>query len=176
MRNKRGSILRITAGRWLVLVPLALGVVGCNGGLKPVEWSELGSQNKSKQPSEPSEAELRSQPSEPSPRSQPRKPSRKDGDVLRIVAVSNREVARLSPEDIIRVMQRVGFSDDQILELGTDLHRALMLSGGAELFYGKRLEMLFAVNNQQIQIQSRTRGTFIYDIVMQRFVLGSASR
>ncbi len=57
-----------------------------------------------------------------------------------------------------------------------DLHRALLLSGGAELFYGKRLEMLFAVNNQQIQIQSRTRGTFIYDIVMQRFVLGSASR
>ncbi len=95
--------------------------------------------------------------------------------MLRIVPVSNREAARLSPEDIIRIMQRVGFSNDQILELGTDLRQALLLSGGAELFYGKRLEMLLAVNNQQVQIQSRTRGTFVYDVIMQRFVLGSAS-
>lgn len=172
MRNKRGSILGITVGRWLALVLLAGGVAGCHGGLKPVEWSELGSQNKPSQTSPPSEPRQSIERNEPSP---PRKPSRKDKDVLRIVPVSNREVARLSPEDIVRVMQGVGFSNDQILELGADLHKALLLSGGAELFYGKRLEMLFAVNNQQIQIQSRTRGTFVYDVVMQRFVLGSAS-
>jgi hypothetical protein len=163
----------MTTGRWLVLVPLTLGLVGCNGALKPVEWSELGSQDRPSQPRETSQPRESGPPRAPNP---PRRPSRKEGDVLRIVAVSSREVARLSPEDIIRIMQRVGFSNDQILELGADLHQALLLSGGAELFYGKRLEMLFAVNNKEIQIQSRTRGTFIYDIVMQRFVLGSASR
>jgi len=162
--NKQGSILRTTAGLWLVVGLLAWGAIGCHGGFKPVEWSELGSQDRPSQPTEPRST------------NPPRQPSRKDKNALRIVAVSNREVARLSPDDIIHVMQRVGFSSDQILELGADLHRALMLSGGAEFFYGKRLEMLFAVNNQQIQIQSRTRGTFVYDVVMQRFVLGSASR
>ncbi len=171
-------MLRTATGRWLVLILLACGVAGCNGGLKPVEWSELGAQNKSGPASQTDDPMSQPSPANPQPRPapQPRKPSRKDKDVLRIVAVSNREVARLSPQDVIRVMQRVGFSNDQIVELGPDLHQALLLSGGAELFCGKRLEMLFAVNNQQIQIQSRTRGTFVYDVVMQRFILGSASR
>jgi hypothetical protein len=35
--------------------------------------------------------------------------------------------------------------------------------------------MLFAVHNQQVHIQSRSRGAFVYDIVLGRFVLGSAS-
>ena len=49
MLRKRGSILRATVGMLLILVPLALEVVGCRGGLKPVEWSELGSERKPKQ-------------------------------------------------------------------------------------------------------------------------------
>jgi hypothetical protein len=149
--DKRGSILRVTTGVLLVLVPLALEVVGCNGGLKPVEWSELGSEGKAK------------------------KQSRQDKDGLHIVPVSNREVARLKPDDVVRIMQRVGFSDEQILELGTDLHNALLLSGGAQVVYGKHLEMILAVSNQQVHIQSRSRGTFVYDVVVGRFVLGSAS-
>jgi len=143
-------MLRVTTGMLLVLVPLALEVVGCNGGLKPVEWSELGSEGN------------------------PKKQSRQNKDGLRIEAKSNREVARLGPDDVVRVMQRVGFSDDQILDLGTDLHNALLLSGGAQVIYGKRLEMIFAVNNQQIHIQSRSRGTFVYDLSTKRFALGSA--
>jgi len=88
------------------------------------------------------------------------------------VARSGREVVRLGPNDIIRIMQRVGFSDQQIVDLGTDLHDALLLSGGAEVFYGRNLEMILAVNNQQVQIRSRTRGAFVYDVQSGRFVLG----
>ena len=153
MPYKRGSILKRTTGVLLVLAPLALEVVGCNGGLKPVEWSELGSEER------------------PARQSRQSRPSREG---LQIVARSNREVARLSPDDVIRIMQRVGFSDDQILVLGTDLHNALLQSGGAEVYYGKSLEMILAVNNQQVQIQSRSRGTFVYDVGAGRFVLGSA--
>jgi hypothetical protein len=136
----------------LVLVPLALEVVGCHGGVKPVEWSELGSESKPKQS----------------------KPSKQSKEGLRVVAKSNKEVARLSSDDVVRIMQRVGFSDDQILDLGTDLYNALLLSGGADVYYGKSLEMIFAVNAQQVQIQSRSRGSFLYDVAKGRFLIGSA--
>ncbi len=69
--------------------------------------------------------------------------------------------AKLSSDDIVRIMQRVGFSDQQILDLGTDLYNALRRSGAADVYYGKSQEMIFAVNNQQVQIQSRSRGTFV---------------
>jgi hypothetical protein len=145
----------------LILVPLALGVVGCHGAVKPVEWSELGSDSGPKKQSRPSRD------------SRPSRGSKKSEE-LRIIAKSNKEVARLRPDDVVGIMQRVGFSDDQILNLGTDLYNALLLSGGAEMYYGKGLEMIFAVNNQQVQIQSRSRGTFVYDIAKKRFVLGAS--
>jgi hypothetical protein len=150
VQNRCGSILKTTTGVLLVLVPLALEVVGCHGGAKPAQWSELGSDSKPK-----------------------KKQSKEGKEGLSIVAKSSRETVRLTPDDLVRIMQRVGFSDDQIMDLGTDLFNALLLSGGADVYYGQRLEMMFAVNNRQVQIQSRTRGTFIYDTVAQRFVLGA---
>jgi hypothetical protein len=147
-------------GTWLVLVLLAWTVAGCSG----VEWSELGT---ARPDDEPRLADRSERPS--------KRPSRQARDGLRITARSNTEVARLSPDDVVRIMRRVGFSDDQILALGTDLYGALSLSGGADLYNGKRLEMIFAVHNQQVHIQSRLRGTFVYDAVIGQFVLGSAS-
>ena len=158
MRNRCGSILKATTGVLLVLVPLALEVAGC----RPVEWAEVGSGSNRDEPRLESRSES--------------KPSRRQStNGLRIVARSGREVVRLSPDDMVRIMQRVGFSDDQILELGTDLYNALLLSGAAEVIYGKRTEMLFVVSNRQVQIQSHSRGTFVYDVLMQQFVLGSPS-
>jgi hypothetical protein len=155
MRNRRGAILKTTTGVLLVLLPLALEVVGCNGGVQPVGWGELGSGNKPKQQS---------------------KPARQDSKeaTLRIVAMRNREIAQtLNANDIIRIMQRVGFSDQQVVDLGPDLYSALRLSGAANVYYGKSLEMIMAVNNQQVQIQSSARGTFFYDLTKGRFVVGS---
>jgi hypothetical protein len=139
----------------LILVPLALGVVGCHGAVKPVEWSELGSESGTKKQAKQSK-------------------DSKKSEELRIVAKSNKEVTRLGPDDVVRIMQRIGFSDDQIVELGTDLRNALLQSGGAEVYYGKGLEMIMAVNNQQVQIQSRSRGSFVYDVARKRFVLGAS--
>jgi hypothetical protein len=160
VRRRRGSILKATTGVLLVLVPLALEVAGC----RPVEWAELGSGSNREEPRLESRSESR-----PSRRQQSQSTSG-----LRIVARSGREVVRLTPNDVVRIMQRVGFSDDQILELGTDLHNALLLSGAAEVIYGKRTEMIFLVSNRQVQIQSHSRGTFVYDVLMQQFILGSA--
>lgn len=104
----------------------------------------------------------------------PAEPIADSKEGLRIEARSATQVARLSPADTVRIMQRLGFSNQQIVELGTDLHNALLLSGAAEVYYGKTLEMIVAVVNGQIQIQCRTRGTFVYDLAKGRFVLGSA--
>ncbi len=150
--------MKATTGMLIVLVPLALEVAGC----RPVEWAEVGSGSNREEP-------------QLEPRAETRSSRRSDADGLRIAARSGREVVRLSPDDVVRVMQRLGFSDDQILELGTDLHNALLLSGGAEVLYGKRTEMIFVVSNRQVRIQSRSRGTFVYDVLMQQFVLGSPS-
>lgn len=176
VRRKRGSILRATAGVLLILVPLTLGVGGCRGAFKPVEWSELGADaNRDEARQEPrSDSGSRRQSRDDRPRRESR--NSRNSEELRVVAKSNREVARLSPDDIVCIMQRVGFSDDQILDLGTDLYNALSLSGGAEVYYGKGMEMIFAINNHQVQIQSRSRGTFVYDIAKKRFVLGASGR
>jgi len=129
-----------------------------------VEWAELGSGSNRDEP----RWEGRSEKS----RSESRPSRRRSANELRIEARSGREVVRLSPDDVVRIMQRVGFSDDQILELGPDLYQALLQSGAAEVIYGKRTEMIFVVNNRQVQIQSHSRGAFVYDVLMQQFVLG----
>ncbi len=175
MQNWRKSIVKARAGLWwppkalwrvgvplLVLVPLVLEGVGCHGGIKPVAWSELGAANKPKEENPPA------------PPSKPGKASKQSKEGLRVVARSTTQVARLSPNDIVRIMRRIGFDDQQILDLGTDLYNALRLSGGAEVYFGKRVEMIFAVQNGQIQIQSTTRGSFVYDLAKGGFVLGGA--
>jgi hypothetical protein len=88
---------------------------------------------------------------------------------LRVVPQENRDQADLSAEDILRVMERVGFSDEQILLLGPDLHRALQTAGAAEIRLGKKTEMAFGINGERLFITSRTRGTFVYNITKGRF-------
>ncbi len=88
---------------------------------------------------------------------------------LRVVPRENADQADLSGEDIVRVMERVGFSDEQILQLGPALHRALQTTGAAEIRLGKKTEMAFGVNGERLFITSRTRGTFVYNITKGRF-------
>jgi hypothetical protein len=87
---------------------------------------------------------------------------------LKVRAVSNRDVAALSSDDIVQIMRRSGFSDEQILELGTEVRNALLQSGAAEIRKGK-VEVLFAVRGEYVFIDTRSRGSFIYDIKRGRF-------
>jgi hypothetical protein len=91
--------------------------------------------------------------------------------VLRVVPRSGKEVADLSANDIVRIMQRIGFTDGQILDLGTPLHNALLQSGAAEIVAGNRPQVVFAVNGEYVYIQSPLRGTFVYGLASGRFGL-----
>jgi len=81
-----------------------------------------------------------------------------------VIPVSNREVAAMSAEDIVRVMLRAGFTDEQILQLGTDLRNEIALSGAAQINEGDKVQSILAVDSGYVYVSSRLRGSFIYDL------------
>lgn len=83
---------------------------------------------------------------------------------FQVVPVGSQEVAALSSDDIVRVMRRAGFSDEQILQLGTQLRNALLLSGAAQVIRANIVEAIFAIHNNNVYITARLRGNFIYDL------------
>jgi hypothetical protein len=86
---------------------------------------------------------------------------------IRVIALSNRSVLALSPDDVVEVMRRAGFSNNQILEYGTDLRNGLAESGAVQIKIGKKVEAVFAINLDEgncVYISTRLRGNFIYDV------------
>ncbi len=81
-----------------------------------------------------------------------------------VIPLSYQETLTLSSDDIVRVMRRAGFSDNQILEYGTDLHDALSRSGAAQIKMSKKLQAVFAINGDSVYISTRLRGNFIYNV------------
>ena len=80
-----------------------------------------------------------------------------------IFPVNNQDILTLSSDDIVRVMRGAGFSDNQILQYGEDLHLALSQYGAAQIKIGRKLEAVFAINGDAVYISSRLRGNFIYN-------------
>lgn len=155
MRIRRQTIAgAVTA---VLLVSVVLEVSGCRA--EPVEWSELGSGGRRSTANQTSQT--------------PRSPRQIRG--IHIVPQSNQEVADLSSDDIVRIMRRVGFPDDLILELGGEMHSALRSSGAARVLDKKTVEAILRINGHYVYITSRSRGTFIYDPATGQFG-GATSR
>jgi len=81
-----------------------------------------------------------------------------------VIPLSSRNVLALSADDIVQVMRRAGFSDNQILEIGTEVHDALLQSGGVYIKVNKKVEATFAVSDDDVYISTRLRGNFIYNV------------
>ena len=88
---------------------------------------------------------------------------------MRVIPLGSQTVAALTAEDVARVMRRAGFSDDQILEMGTDVRNALSTTGAAKVRVGKKVEAILAINGHSVQATSRRRGSFTYDFRNGRF-------
>jgi len=83
-----------------------------------------------------------------------------------IIPLNNQNVLTLSSDDIVRVMRRAGFSDNQILQYGEDLHIALAQYGAAQITINKKLVAVFAINGDDVYISSALFGktqNFIYN-------------
>ena len=86
---------------------------------------------------------------------------------IRLIPLSNRNVLALSPDEVVEVMRRAGFSNTQILEYGTDLRNGLAESGAVQIKIGKKVEAVFAINlndGNNVYISTRLRGNFIYNV------------
>jgi len=81
-----------------------------------------------------------------------------------VIPLNHQEVLTLSSDEIVRVMRQAGFSDNQILEYGTNLHDALSRSGAAQIKMSKKLQAVFAINGDSVYISTRLRGNFIYNV------------
>ena len=81
-----------------------------------------------------------------------------------VVSVDNQEVAALAAEDVVRVMLRAGFTNEQILELGTELRNELAFSGAVQINEEDKVQAILAVDSGYVYVSSRLRGSFIYDL------------
>lgn len=124
----------------LVLTLLALQTGGCSSWFRPVGWDDdLEAQNQA--PASP----------------------------FKVVPRKSNQLAALNADDIVRIMQRIGFQDEQILELGTDLHNALRFSGAAAITYKQKTIAIFAAEGDYVHIRSRS-ASFDYQISKGQFV------
>jgi len=88
---------------------------------------------------------------------------------IRVEAQSNQEIADLSADDIIAVMDKIGFAPEQILDYGPAMRQALLRSGAARVYVGKKVEAVLRVKDRIIFIRSNSRGSFMYNLRTGRF-------
>jgi hypothetical protein len=89
---------------------------------------------------------------------------------LRVEQRTGGQPADLKAGEVVRVMRRIGLTDDQILNLGPILRNALRMSGAAAFVRGDQTDVMLAINDEHLFVQSRSQGSFIYDIKEKRFV------
>lgn len=92
-----------------------------------------------------------------------KKPLHNDVDLM---PLSNRDIVDLNAKDVVEIMRRAGFSDEQILRFGTQMRNYLAQYGAVEVKTGdsSKIEATFAVRDKCIYISTRLRGSFIYSL------------
>jgi len=123
-------------GILLVLAVLALEVAGCSKLLKPAQWLPFHKHEE-----------------------QPVMNAR-----LQVVPRGGGQATNVTPDDVVAVLRQVGFANDQIVQFGPAVYEAFRSSGAAAMVSGKQTEVMFAINDGYVWVQSRTQGSFIYDI------------
>jgi len=86
---------------------------------------------------------------------------------IQIVPLGNREVLTLSSDDVVEVMRRAGFTDEQVLEYGTELRNGLAQSGAVQIRINNKAVAVFAINRERgdcVYITNRLGGNFIYNV------------
>lgn len=85
---------------------------------------------------------------------------------INISPVFNSEVVRLNAHDIVEIMRRSGFTDEQIQKHGKSMRDGLAQSGAVQLKVDDsgKVEATFAVHGPCVYISTRLRGTFVYDV------------
>jgi hypothetical protein len=83
---------------------------------------------------------------------------------VQVNSMQSGQAVALNADDIVRVMQRAGFSDEQILDRGTELRNQLAAAGAAQVRVGPKVEAIFLADKRQVIITSRKGGNCIYNL------------
>ncbi len=89
---------------------------------------------------------------------------------LQMFTFDNPDIAALDAEDVVMIMVRAGFSDEQIIQYGTDLRNKLSSSGAAQIHIKEKVEAILAVNSDCVYVSSKTKGNFIYNYKEKGFL------
>jgi len=89
---------------------------------------------------------------------------------LRVEQRVGGQAVDLKADEIVRVMRRIGLADSQIYNLGPSLYGALRSTGAAAITSGGQPEVVMAVNEEHLFVQSRSQSIFVYDIKEKKFI------
>ena len=82
---------------------------------------------------------------------------------LKVVPVPSHDVLELYPNEVVTIMQRVGFTDEQIKDYAWSVREALARSGAVRILVNSKAVAGFAIQGDEVLISS-SRGNFIYNI------------
>lgn len=81
-----------------------------------------------------------------------------------VMGIPNQMAAALTAEDVVIVMRRAGFSDEQILKFGPDLRNLMASAGAVQIRVGDKVDAMFAVSEEHLVVSTRSNGTFSYPL------------
>lgn len=83
--------------------------------------------------------------------------------------VPNNDLAALNADDIVLMMRRAGFSDDEILKYGPRVRNDIAVSGGSRVATHSIVAAIFAVHGENVYVSTQRAGTFRYNYRTQTF-------
>ena len=83
---------------------------------------------------------------------------------IKIVPIPSQDILELYPDEVMLILQRIGFTDEQIREHAWSVREGLAKSGAVRIMVNGTIEAGFAIRGDEIYISSRSRGRFIYNI------------
>jgi hypothetical protein len=89
---------------------------------------------------------------------------------IQVIPNGSTRVHALDAGQIVLLMERAGFNDEQIVESGTDLRNALSFAGSAQIKIHDMVEAIFVINDSYIYVTSRKSGNFIYSLKKKKFI------
>jgi hypothetical protein len=89
---------------------------------------------------------------------------------LRVEQRVGGQAVKLTADEVVRIMRRIGIPDEQIYNLGPNLRDALRGTGAAAIVRGGQPQVMLAVSEDHLFVQSRSQGSFIYDLKDKRFI------
>lgn len=85
------------------------------------------------------------------------------GSKINIVPGNGAEVMTLRPDEVVTIMKRAGYSDNQIYDHGFEVHEALARVGEAIIEVNGKKETRFLIQGDQVYVQT-LKGWYLYNV------------